>query len=165
VIHYVEVVTSLHKTMRALQHRHQFLPLVARVTHQNWGAIWKQVRDELCIDFAQGHALMPAPLEDGTPGRRALDSQEAGKWLRSLLLLDDSNLDGRKVSSHSLISRMLSYLAKRGADMADRLLLGCHTSPFTMGLTYSRDGMARPLQIWETCWKKYAMCVLSRLHT
>ena len=99
VIHYVEVVTSLHKTMRALQHRHQFLPLVAPavgVTHQNWGAIWKQVRDELCIDFAQGHALMPAPLEDGTPGRRALDSQEAGKWLRSLLLLDDSNLDGRQ---------------------------------------------------------------------
>ena len=42
---------------------------------------------------------------------------------------------------------MLSYLAKRGVDMADRLLLGYHTSPFTMGLTYSRDGMARPLQI------------------
>ena len=31
--------------------------------------------------------------------------------------------------------------------MSDRLLLGYHTSPFTMGLTYSRDGMARPLQI------------------
>jgi hypothetical protein len=42
---------------------------------------------------------------------------------------------------------MLSYLAKRGVDMADRLLLGYHTSPFTMGLTYSRDGMARPLEI------------------
>eukprot|EP00435_Cladocopium_sp_Y103_P075669 s366_g62.t1 len=42
---------------------------------------------------------------------------------------------------------MLSYLAKRGVDMPDRFLLGYHTSPFTMGLTYSRDGMARPLQI------------------
>ena len=31
--------------------------------------------------------------------------------------------------------------------MADRLLLGYHTSPFTMGLTYRRDGMARPLEI------------------
>ena len=149
-IHYVEVLTGLHKTMRALQHRHQFLPLVAPavgVTKQNWGALWKQVRSELCIDFAQGHALMPAPLEDGTPGKRALDSQEAGKWLRSLLLLDDGNLENRKVSSHSLKSTMLSYLAKRGVDMADRLLLGYHTSPFTMGLTYSRDGMARPLEI------------------
>ena len=39
-IHYVEVLTGLHKTMRALQHRHQFLPLVAPavgVTKQNWG--------------------------------------------------------------------------------------------------------------------------------
>ena len=31
--------------------------------------------------------------------------------------------------------------------MPDRLLLGYHTSPFTMGITYSRDGRARPLQI------------------
>ena len=51
---------------------------------------------ELGIDFAQGHALMPAPLEDGTPGMRALDSQEAGKWLRSLLLLDEGNLENAK---------------------------------------------------------------------
>ena len=90
---------------------------------------------------------MPAPLDDRTPGKRALDSQEAGRWLRALLEVDECNSDGRKVSSHSLKSTMLSFLAKRGVDMPDRLLLGYHTSPFTMGLTYSRDGMARPLQI------------------
>ena len=28
-IHYVEILTGHHKTMRALQHRHQFLPLIA----------------------------------------------------------------------------------------------------------------------------------------
>ena len=149
-VQFVEVVTGLHKTMRALQHRHQFLPLVAPatgVTTQNWGALWKQVRGELGIDLEQGHALMPAPLEDGSPGRRPLDSQEAGRWLRALLEIDDSNMQSRKISSHSLKSTMLSYLAKRGVNMSDRLLLGYHTSPFTMGLTYSRDGMARPLQI------------------
>ena len=27
-VHYVEVLTGLHETMRALQHRHQYLPLV-----------------------------------------------------------------------------------------------------------------------------------------
>ena len=104
-------------------------------------------RSGLGIDLEQGHALMPAPLEDGTPGRRPLDSQEAGQWLRALLEMDDSSIPGRKISSHSLKSTMLSYLAKRGVNMSDRLLLGYHTSPFTMGLTYSRDGMARPLQI------------------
>ena len=94
VIHYEEVVTSLHKTMRALQHRHQFLPLVAQVTHQNWGAIWKQVRDELCIDFAQGHALMPAPLEDGTPAeelwilrRQASGLDRCFFWMTAILMV------------------------------------------------------------------------------
>ena len=147
--HFVEVLTGHHKTMRALQHRHQFLPLIAPaigVTSQNWADLWERVRNELGIQYEQGHPLMLAPLANGQPGRRALDSQEAGQWLRALLSIDAGSVD-RKVSSHSLKSTMLSYLAKRGIDMGDRLLLGYHTSPFTMGLTYSRDGMARPLQI------------------
>ena len=81
------------------------------------------------------------------PGKHALDSEEAGRWLRALLELNDHGVSERKVTSHSLKCTMLSFLAKRGVDMPDRLLLGYHTSPFTMGLTYSRDGMARPLQI------------------
>ena len=117
------------------------------MTSQHWADIWHAVRVELGIDMESGHPLMPAPLSDGQPGRRALDSQEAGKWLRAILELDIDQCDDRKVSSHSLKCTMLSYLAKRGIEMSDRLLLGYHTSPFTMGLTYSRDGMARPLQI------------------
>eukprot|EP00435_Cladocopium_sp_Y103_P013689 s6195_g3.t1 len=150
--HYAEAVTGLHKTMRALQYRHQFLPLVAPavgVTCDNWAEQWEAVRLELGVDIKQGFALMPAPLEDGRPGKRALDSQEAGRWLRALLELDETSLQDRKVSSHSMKCTMLAYLAKRGVDMPDRLLLGYHTSPFTMGLTYSRDAMARPLQILE----------------
>ena len=149
---FVEVLTGHHKTMRALQHRHQFLPLIAPgtgVTTQKWADIWMTVREELGVDFELGHALMPAPLPDGQPGRRALDSQEAGRWLRALLGADVEGDSERKISSHSLKCTMLSYLAKRGCEMSDRLLLGYHTSPFTMGLTYSRDGMARPLQILE----------------
>jgi hypothetical protein len=149
---FVEAVTGLHKTMRALQHRHQFLPLVAPsvgVTNQNWGELWEQVRKELKINFEDGFPLMPAPLENGEQGKRALDSEEAGRWLRALLEIGDRESSDRKISSHSLKSTMLSYLAKRGVSMPDRLMLGYHTSPFTMGLTYSRDGMARPLQILE----------------
>ena len=152
-IHYVEILTGHHKTMRALQHRHQFLPLIAPavgVTTQNWASPWETVRLEMGVDMDKGYPLLPAPLDNGELGRRALDSQEAGKWLRALLELKPEFMTDRKVSSHSLKSTMLSYLAKRGIDMADRLLLGSHTSPFTMGLTYSRDGMARPLQILNT---------------
>eukprot|EP00435_Cladocopium_sp_Y103_P076319 s49_g90.t1 len=151
-IHYAEAVTGLHKSVRALQFRHQFLPLIAPsigITSDNWAEQWETARMELGVDIKQGFALMPAPLEDGSPGKRALDSKEAGKWLRALLELDETALQDRKVSSHSMKCTMLSYLAKRGVEMPDRLLLGYHTSPFTMGLTYSRDAMARPLQILE----------------
>ena len=102
---FVEAVTGLHKTMRALQHRHQFLPLVAPsvgVTEQNWGKLWELVRKELKVSFEDGFPLMPAPLENGEPGKRALDSEEAGRWLRALLEIGDRDSCGRKVSSHSL---------------------------------------------------------------
>ena len=149
-LHYVEVLTGHHKTMRALQHRHQFLPLIAPavgVTNQNWAALWEAVRTELGVNMELGCPLLPSPLETGALGRRALDSQEAGKWLRALLKLSPEAVADRKISSHSLKCTMLSFLAKRGVDMTDRLLLGYHTSPFKMGLTYSRDGMARLLII------------------
>ena len=151
-IHYVEVLTGHHKTMRALQHRHQFLPLIAPavgVTGKNWAVLWEKVRDDMGLNMLKGQPLLPAPLDNDELGRRALDSQEAGKWLRALLGLSGAALGDRKVSSHSLKCTMLSYLAKRGVEMSDRLLLGYHTSLFTMGLTYSRDGMARPLQILQ----------------
>ena len=149
-IHFVEALTGTHKTLRALQHRHQFLPLVAPavgINQDNWAKAWMKCRSDLGVDIDLGHAMMPAPLEDGSPGKRALDSQEAGRWLRSLLKLEDSDVAVRKVSSHSLKATMLSFLAKRGVDISDRLLLGYHSSPFTMGLTYSRDAMARPMQV------------------
>ena len=151
-IHYVEVLTGHHKTMRALQHRHQFLPLIAPavgVTGRSWAVLWEKVRNDMGLNMSKGQPLLPAPLDSGELGRRALDSQEAGKWLRALLGLNGAALEDRKVSSHSLKCTMLSYLAKRGVEMSDRLLLGYHTSPFTMGLTCSRDGMARPLQILQ----------------
>ena len=159
-IHYVEVLTGHHKTMRALQHRHQFLPLVAPVvgvTGKNWAVMWEKARVDMGLNMQKGQPLLPAPLDNGGLSCRALDSQEAGKWLRALLELEGTDQGDRRVSSHSLKCTMLSYLAKRGIEMSDRLLLGYHTSPFTMGLTYSRDGMARPLQVLQA--------MLEEIHT
>ena len=124
MIQFVEVVTSLHKTMRDFQHRHQFLQVVVPavgVSHQNWGVLWKQVRDEFCIDFAQGHALMPAPVEDGTPGRRGgIHKRPAmmrmrlvpGPWLRNRFKTWTSQMsfqkDGERLSMmHALKLRVL----------------------------------------------------------
>ena len=156
-IHYVEVLTGHHKTMRAIQHLHQFLPLIAPavgVTGKNWAVLGEKVRYDMGLSMLKGQPLLPAPLDNGELGRRALDSQEAGKWLRALLGLSGTALGERKVSSHSLNCTMFLCLAKRGVEMSDRLLLGYHTSPFTMGLTYRRDGMARPLQILQAMLKE-----------
>ena len=73
-------------------------------------------------------------------------------------------IENRKVSSHSLGFEMLSHFAKRGVDVSDRLLLGYHASLFTMGLTYCRDGMARPSQVLSNMLDEYARHFQTGLH-
>ena len=151
-IAYVEAATGSHKTIQSLQHRHQFLPLVAPavgVTTDNWAETWMTVRKELGLVVGANCPLLPVPLEDGAPGRRMVSSEEASKWLKGLILRQLPIEEDRKISSHSMKVCTLAMLAKRGVRMEDRLMLGYHSSPFQMGLTYSRDGMARPLMILE----------------
>lgn len=149
---FVEASTGVHKTIHALQHRHQFLPLVAPalgVSNDNWAEKWEQVRNQLGMKLGPGCPLLPAPLEDRSFGKRMLSSQECSKWLRALINRQIVIDEQRKITSHSLKCTSLSMLAKRGVSMEDRLILGYHTSPFKVGLTYSRDAMSRPLMILE----------------
>lgn len=151
-IAFVEAATGVHKTVHALQHRHQFLPLVAPaigVSEGNWASKWEKVRFKLGLKVGPSCPLFPAPNEDGTPSRRILTSQECGQWLRALINRQLPIDDSRKITSHSMKCATLSMLAKRGVSMEDRLILGYHTSPFKIGLTYSRDAMSRPLLILE----------------
>ena len=55
--------------------------------------------------------------------------------------------DGQKLTSHSCKCTCLSFLAKRGVSIEDRLTLGYHSNKMRMALTYSRDSAARPLAI------------------
>lgn len=135
---FVEAATGVHKTIHALQHRHQFLPLVAPalgVCSDNWAEKWEQVRNQLGMQLGPGCPLLPAPMEDGSIGKRMLSSQECGKWLRALISRQLVIDDYRKLSSRSLKCTTLSMLAKRGVSMEDRLILEYHTSPFKVGLT------------------------------
>ena len=60
----------------------------------------------------------------------------------------------RRVSSHSMKATVLSYAAKRGISVPDRLQLGYHTSQFQMSLVYSRDGAAAGLIILASLLKE-----------
>ena len=93
---------------------------------------------------------MPAPDISGQPLQRAVDTDEAGAWLRLLLgeQLEKSN-SSRVISSHSLKSTMLSYAAKRGLSRPDRLSLGHHSGPYKMTDVYARDAQARDLRLMD----------------
>ena len=153
---YIEVATGVHKTAKALQLRHMYLPLVAPCTGVvtgNWGAEWCECRRKLGIHDLKSFPLMPAPNAEQEPTERPLSSTEAGSWMRALLSVDVTNKQIR-FSSHSLKATCLSFAAKRGCSFEDRLSLGYHTHSLKMALVYSRDGASRPLRVLESMLKE-----------
>ena len=147
IVH-LEVRTAVHKTARAFHLRHMFLPLSAPatgVTNDAWGAQWLEVRKILCIENMRQFPLMPAPNIALEATRRPVSTHEAKLWIGHLLCLEDINK--AKLTSHSCKCTCLSFLAKRGASIEDRLVLGYHSNKMRMALTYSRDSIARPLAL------------------
>eukprot|EP00435_Cladocopium_sp_Y103_P035983 s1997_g9.t1 len=152
---FLETRTGRHKTMSSQMHRHQYLPMVAPVQGVNggdWATPWIKVRETLGLRFPPDGLIMPAPDKHGEATQRPLESGECGKWLRRLLEGEDATgaISDRRVSSHSLKCTMLSYAAKRGLSVPDRLMFGYHSSNFHMALVYSRDGAAASLLLLET---------------
>jgi hypothetical protein len=147
IVH-LEVRTAVHKTARAFHLRHMFFPLSAPatgVTNDAWGAQWLEVRKILCIENMKQFPLMPAPNIALEATRRPVSTHEAKLWIGHLLCLEDINK--AKLTSHSCKCTCLSFLAKRGASIEDRLVLGYHSNKMRMALTYSRDSIARPLAL------------------
>ena len=147
VIH-LEVRTAVHKTARAFHLRHMFLPLSAPatgVTEDAWGTQWMAVRASLCIDNLQDFPLMPAPDRFMEATKRPVSTHEAKLWIGYLLGVE--SVGKAKLTSHSCKCTCLSFLAKRGASIEDRLVLGYHSNKMRMALTYSRDSIARPLAL------------------
>ena len=160
-IAYVEMDVAVHKTMFSSARRFRYLNLLAApglgVHGTDWVSKWIAAFDKLGIDpFTDVRGcVMPAPDSEGKPLARALESDEAGCWLRLLVgekpVRSDSS---RPISSHSLKATMLSYAAKRGYSHQYRLSLGHHVHPYQMADVYARDAAARDLRlldslIWE----------------
>ena len=147
-VHFLEFQIVAHKTRRSDLWKEAFLPAVGPakgVIEEEWVTPWLAVRKELGICITDGFPMMPAPGFDELPTKRPLSTEEFGKWLRMLLVRHGHSLEGRKLSSHSCKATMLSYLAKWGASITDREILGGHASHVKTVLCYSRDGLAKPL--------------------
>ena len=149
---FLEFKVMDHKTKRANAWSEGFLPAVAvahGVTFENWARTWLVVRSTVGGDIAEGYPVMPAPGFDNEPTKRPISSDEMGKWVRMLLDRNGIDLAGRRISSHSCKSTLLSYMAKFGCDISTREILGGHVSHLKSVLTYSRDALAGPLRELE----------------
>ena len=116
------------------------------VTDDCWGQQWMQVREMLRINDLSIYPLMPAPDSALEPTRRPISTAEAKRWIHHLLGPELVKA-GAKLTSHSCKCTCLSFMAKRGVNFEDRLVLGYHTNKLRMAMTYSRDSAARPLAI------------------
>ena len=149
---FIEAQVGRHKTMRAQQHKHQFLPMVAPahgVVDGNWVETWLCKRRQMDMQFPPDGLFMHAPLFSGDPSCRPLETKECGAWLRQLLFQNKEVQRDRRVSSPSFKCTTLSWAAKRGISTDLRLQLGYHSSSFKMALVYSRDGAAPSIAALE----------------
>ena len=148
-LQFLEIQSSVHKTARAFHLRHMFLPVAAPaigITDDCWGEQWMRVRETLRISDLSVYPLMPAPDCNLEPTRRPVSTAEAKRWILHLLG-PELVKPGAKLTSHSCKCTCLSFMAKRGVNFEDRLVLGYHTNKLRMAMTYSRDSAARPLAI------------------
>ena len=153
---YADMEVQIHKTMRAAANRFKFLDLVASGTGifgDDWVHHWIEALQSVGVDphsDEPGKTLMPAPAEDGTAQKRALESDEASVWLRLILGEDmERKNSSRQISSHSLKATLLAMAAKRGLKHEDRLAMGHHVHPFKMADTYARDAQARTIRLLD----------------
>ena len=119
------------------------------VLHRNWAVDWLEVREAIDAPLEKGYAIMPAPGPDGIPTLRPLGTSEVGRWINMLLGRADLDMTGRRITSHSAKATMLSFLAKFGAEIGDREILGAHVSHLKSVIRYSRDALGGPLRVLD----------------
>ena len=124
------------------------------VVQGNWVATWGSLRQKLDAALSDGYPLMPAPNGEGEPTVRPLSTSKLGKWVRMILDWNSLLHAEAKITSHSCKATLLSFLAKYGASIPDREILGGHTGHMKSVLTYSRDALATPLRALEDTLQK-----------
>ena len=146
---FLEFIIEEHKCVGASVFRNSHLHAVAPclgVVDDSWADKWLMCRSSM--DLVVGASpVMPAPNISGAPTSRPLSTAEMKLWAHQLLQSDGHTLESRRVTSHSCKTTMLSFSAKYGIEWTDRMVLGGHVAHLKSVITYSRDSLARPLQL------------------
>ena len=147
---FVELSISEYKTKYANAWRGGLLSAVAPamgISTENWVSNWLSARAFLQAPLSEGYPIMPAPDTAGVATKRPITTKEVAEWIRLLLRRGGLALGERRISSHSAKATILSYLAKYGADLSVREILGAHVSHLQSVIRYSRDALAEPLRV------------------
>ena len=147
---FVELKIKEFKTKKANAWRGGIMAAVGPalgVVQGNWVRTWWELRQQLGDQFGSGVPLMPAPDGEGTATVRPLSTGEFSKWVKMILDRNGGLPEDCRISSHSCKATLLSFLAKFGASIPDREILGGHTGRMKSVLTYSRDSLASPLRV------------------
>ena len=150
---FVELKTKEFKTKKANAWRGGVMAAVGPaigVVQGNWARTWWELRQQLGVQLGPDAPLMPAPDSEGSATVRPLSTAEFSKWIKMILDRNGVLAEGCKISSHSCKATLLSFLAKFGASIPDREILGGHTGRMKSVLTYSRDSLASPLRVLDT---------------
>ena len=97
--------------------------------------------------FAQ-RPLLPAPIEEGGWTNRSTSTQEAKKWLLSVLSRA-LNKDLEMPTINCLKSTALSWAGKAGLSAETRQILGHHSTGKHSHEIYNRDLLAEPIRQLE----------------
>ena len=154
---YIEMKIKEFKTKKANAWRGGILVAVAPavgVVASNWAQEWWKLRSSLDAPLSGGFPVMPAPDSSGAATLRPLSSAELSGWMRLVLGRHSLIDDAKRISSHSCKATLLSYLAKWGADVPTREILGGHSARLQSVLTYSRDSLGAPLRTLDSMLKQ-----------
>jgi hypothetical protein len=153
---FIQCDTLVSKTSSTLIKKRRFLPLTAilrGVSSDTWAYEWLDARKACSLPEPDGkQPNIRTVLKNGLFGSTPLNSSDASKWLRDVLIMTGSpRSDVINISTHSLKATTLSWCAKAGVSEERRRLLGYHTQPGSIALLhYSRDALAGPLRDLES---------------
>ena len=143
---YVEVSTRTHKTARTAAQKSRLLPIVLPaigITGREWVSDAQEAFEAYGLKFEGwigGPFFRPPGMAGDTHCRRGLTSQETTKFLRLLLEDGETGQGTSRVSSHSLKATVLLWASKSGMSVADRAILGRHSSAYLeSSAVYARD--------------------------
>ena len=154
---FVETIATRTKTSRRAKRARMGLPIVAPragLFPLPWAEAWLVARKAAGLHAQADGALMPAKdiHLDGNYIRGVAmgPAQVTFFGVQLLRELMDSSANTASFTSHSCKATALSWLAKAGAKMEHRRLLGGHAKPGEkVPLVYSRDALAGPLRTLE----------------